>query len=296
MPNISKIRLYLVLLFNFKCLIVVLAKNSKNCDVEFHICSKNDDLSICEAKLEKCIKSQHYNNDMIPMMKRDFMTKFKCCYQELSMCIEKEIKKEDVQLRECSTSMLKCVKGKRSKLQFVKESPKSLRPVFGSYGQCVRTHCLNDCVKEYYNNMEDLLGMDCLNKYINCLYSSGGAKHDSCHDSWETCMIPNCENSRGATFKTKLIKGIWNCKKEPSEGDYITKTLKCILELHKDGISMSHWLTIEHVREACFLVYVYSDIGPKIAYKQCVENNRANSIDSTRDRAKKRMESSTYCN
>lgn len=252
----------------------------QDCELEFDKCRVKNELATCQQELGECIKRQHHSHDdMIPKNKSSFMKKFKCCFHKLSLCIEEQNKKPNPELRHCSRAMLGCAMGKKTIMQFRKESPVKLREMFGEYGKCIGRRCLNDCVNEYSVNMEELLGMDCLNKYIHCTYSSSAEQRVSCHDEWRSCMLPTCKGGLvQPKFDTALMMGVWECKTASVAGAgkkdrHVLATLQCILELYKSGVAMSRLLTKEHIREGCFIVYGQDNDTLKIDYERCVENN-----------------------
>merc|ERR1712072_404626 len=84
-------------------------------------------------------------------------------------------------------------------------------------------------------------------------------------------MSPTCTHPTIATPKNKLINKIWACKKEKSD---VIAMLKCVLGISRHGgTPMSHLLSREHVREACYLVYGGDNMTSTTSYQQCVKDN-----------------------
>ena len=266
------------------CIILVCThcKVMKNCEAEFNRCRNDNKMSssIYHKKLAGFVRSKHHHSDdMIPRNRHEFMSRFKCCFRNLSVCLKKEKKKKkDVNLQNCSKSMMTCAMGRLSLPEFRKASPKILRGMFKKYGLCLVQRCINECVEEYYSDMEGMLGLDCLNKYIHCAYSSTPQNRHLCHAYWKDCMEPRCfATPANVIFQTRLIRGIWACKKEKWSGEkkdkHVIETLRCILNLQSKGIAIPHLLTKEHVREGCFLVYGHHNPTIKPNYESCVTNN-----------------------
>merc|ERR1711962_621192 len=152
------------------------------------------------------------------------------------------------------------------------------------YGNCkaAKKNRLKHCMDSHYGEAEELMGLDCLNKLVHCTYhwKEDGivGKGAECMRSWTTCMAPTCTNPINKTYKTKLISKIWNCKKDKKESDvtddHVIDTLRCVLEISRNGgTPMSHLLSREHVREACFLVYGGDNMTGTTAYERCVSSN-----------------------
>ena len=120
------------------------------------------------------------------------------------------------------------------------------------------------------------MGTDCLNKYIQCIYTwkvedvgTGG----KCHKYWKHCMVPTCRDVQ-SKHKSKLLQKMWSCTEQKTSNNvkniHVMKTLRCVLDLAVNGVlTMSAMLLPQHVREGCYLVH-----GQRIdEFKTCVESN-----------------------
>jgi len=126
------------------------------------------------------------------------------------------------------------------------------------------------------------MGLDCLNKLVHCVYhwkeDGVEGKGDECLRTWTSCMAPTCAHPTNTKYKTKLINKIWSCRKDKRPKDvndvHVMDTIKCVLDIAREsGTPMSHMLSREHVREACYLLYGGDNVTGMTSYERCVQDN-----------------------